>query len=245
MGAPWLVKAKIPLCQCAREFFGQKRHQRHHIGLLHHLGTLCTLSPDYDVYRRREVRISLEIQPLQQIEPSKLFIKAGRRIQRDRDAGDCVSPILQLVIVKCQLVPELFRGMAGPARTQFSSTVSSARPNIPTRHDVGKRVVVHVLVILIRSNHVANMSFPVWLSGCPGSPEPARLQKNLGASAKKKGIIASGAPILPNGIGDVGADVMLHFPGQDVDVRAVGRNQPPGVVSTPVSADSQANSAPL
>ena len=95
-------------------------------------------------------------------------------------------------------------------------------------------------MVLVRPDHVADVPPAIRLCHRAGSPEPGRLQQDLGAGAKEEIVVAGRAPVLPDRIGDVGADVVLHLAGQDLDCSPSGPTTRSGVVSMPVSADSQA-----
>ena len=53
-------------------------------------------------------------------------------------------------------------------------------------------------------------------------PETRRFQQDLRASIEEERVVARRAPGLPHGIGDIGADVVLHPAGEDVDHLAIG-----------------------
>jgi hypothetical protein len=89
------------------------------------------------------------------------------------------------------------------------------RPHdIPARHHIGERVVVHILVILIRPDHMANMSHAISLSDRTRRPEARGLKENLRSGIEEECVIACGVPVLPHRIRKVGADVYLYGPEQ-------------------------------
>src|SRR5215831_9219011 len=84
----------------------------------------------------------------------------------------------------------------GPALTQEVHRLEPAG-NVPARHHVGEGVVVHVLVVLVRPDHVPNVSPTIPLRHGPGHPEPGRIQQNLRAGAKEEIVVTGEAPVLP------------------------------------------------
>ena len=104
MGAARLVVAEIPLRRRAGKFLGQQRHQRHHVGLFHHLGALRPLAADHHVDGHRAFGIGGEVERFQRVEAGELLIDAGRRIESGHNARDGVAPVRKLVVAKRQLL---------------------------------------------------------------------------------------------------------------------------------------------
>src|SRR6516225_3317846 len=97
----------------------------------------------------------------------------------------------------------------------FSVLACRTCSDVPARHHIGEGVVIHVLVVLVWPYHVADVPLIICLHHRAGRPKSGRFQQDLRAGAKEESVISSEAPILPHRIGAVGADVVLHPPGQD------------------------------
>ncbi len=87
----------------------------------------------------------------------------------------------------------------------------------PLCHPVGIGVVVDPFVIFIRADHVADVIAAVGFQRRPAGPEARRLQQDLGARRAQKRGIAGRLPVVPDGVGDVGADVLLVGAAADRD----------------------------
>ena len=176
MRAARLVVAEIRLRRRAVEFLGQQRHQSDYVGLLHHLRALRPLAANHHVDRHGAFGIGSEVERFQRVEAGELLIDAGRRIEADHDARDRVAPVRKLVVAKREVLPKR-GGLIGPARLQQVHCLERAG-DIPARHQVGECIVVHVLVVLVRPDHVANMPPAIRLGHGhgPGRPEPGSIQ---------------------------------------------------------------------
>jgi hypothetical protein len=76
-------------------------------------------------------------------------------------------------------------------------------------------------VIFVRTDDAANVGATVGLHANAARPEPSRLDQNLATSVEHELVIAGDAPVLPDPVGDVGADVVLLFAGQDANDAAI------------------------
>ena len=101
-----------------------------------------------------------------------------------------------------------------------------AASDIPLRQDVRERIVVDSLVILVGADHLVDMKKPVRAEGPSRCPEARRFQQDLGARLEKERVVAGGLPILPDAVGDVGADMLFHLAAKNADERAVGAKRP-------------------
>ena len=96
--------------------------------------------------------------------------------------------------------------------------------DVPARHPVGEGVVVDVLVVLVRPDHVADVARPSASSPARDAQNRAVSSRISAPASQEEVVVAGRAPVLPDRVGDVGADVVLHPAGQDVDQLAVGRD---------------------
>src|SRR5690242_10790317 len=133
--------------------------------------------------------------------------------------------------------------MVGPAGAHYFDRFKPSR-NVPARHHVSEGVVVDVLVVLVRPDHMADMPLAIRLRHSPGRPETSGLQQNLRAGIDEEPVVARRTPVLPDRISDVGGNVMLHPAGRDVDGLSAGPHHPSGRGSLAVAARFQAYSAP-
>lgn len=131
--------------------------------------------------------------------------------QRPRD----VRPMPQLRIVELDPLRQR-RPALGPSRPQ-QCRYGQRPADVPARHHVGEGVVVSGLVILVRADHAANVVPSVRFELRPASPEAHGLQQDLGAGLAEERVVAGGLPVVPDRIGDVGADLLLLRSAQDID----------------------------
>jgi hypothetical protein len=110
-------------------------------------------------------------------------------------------------------------------------------PDVPPSHDIGEGVVVDVLMILVGSDHATDMAATVGPRLNATGPESASLEQDLRAGVAKKRFISGSQPVLPDGVGDVRAYVLLLLSAENIDDQAIPCS---GVTSAPSLADSQA-----
>ena len=87
----------------------------------------------------------------------------------------------------------------------------------PLRHDVGVRIVIHGLMVLIRTDDRSNVIPPVWLYPATSGPESRGFDENVHAGCEEKILIRRRLPILPDRIGDIRADMVLLDPGEHLN----------------------------
>ena len=220
MRASWFVIAEVCFPGRARELLGQQRHQRHYVGLLDHLRALRLRVAEHNIDRYFAIGVQREINRFQLVVAGKLVVEACSWIETGDDAFDGIAPVRKLRFVQRKPFNQC-REAFGPMSLQQLNGLKPTR-DVPARHHVSKGVVVDILVVFIRPDHVPYMPFAIWLQHRARCPEARRLQQNLRTSIEKERIVARRAPILPQGIGDIRADVMLHPTGQDVDHLAIG-----------------------
>src|SRR5664280_1929305 len=92
-----------------------------------------------------------------------------------------------------------------------------ASEQVPPSHDVGEGVVVHALVVLIRTDHPAQVSPSVRTRFHSGGPVAGRLhhQRRTGPGAEV--FVAGPVGVPPGGPGHIGCDVLLQLAGEDLD----------------------------
>ena len=95
---------------------------------------------------------------------------------------------------------------------------------IPARHNVGIRIVIDRLVILVGAYDGTDVGMTIRLHAGTACPESSGLDQNVGASVDHEVVVRGCAPVLPDRVCDVGADVVLLLAGQDRNDAAVGRN---------------------
>ena len=96
-------------------------------------------------------------------------------------------------------------------------------------------------MVLVRADHLPDVRAAVGLVDLrPARPEPRRFDEDLGACRHHEGIIGCCAPVLPDRVRNVGADVVLPLTGPNDNQAPIGRDDPLRLTSSPVSADSQA-----
>src|SRR5512140_2494362 len=99
-------------------------------------------------------------------------------------------------------------------------------PNVPACHDVGVGVVVYMLVILIRSDNIADVAITITLRLGTARPEPTRLEENLGPRVEEEVYILGCLPVLPDRVRNVCGNVLLLLPAKDIDDLPVRTNDP-------------------
>ena len=114
--------------------------------------------------------------------------------------------------------------MRSGQRSRRISTDLERAANVPARHDVGIGVVVDFLVIFVGPDHAADVASPISFHKRPIGPETRCLKKDFGAGRAEEFVIACDPPILPDRVGDVGADMLLLRTAENLDHPAIGTN---------------------
>src|ERR1043166_6799864 len=205
---------EIQLGGFAFECFRKECDQSDDIGLLYDLRFVRALSSKYHVQRRRAARISGEINLLQAVEPFELLVQSRLPVESRDEPGNSIAPIGEFASIESEFRREL-RGALRPTYTKYLHCFQGPR-DIPSRHHIRERVVVHILVVLVGSDDVTDVPLSVRLALCPRRPEARGLKKDPRTCVEQELIVAGDAPILPDGIGDVGADVLFELAEEDV-----------------------------
>ena len=187
-----------------RERLHRQRQQRDNVGLLDDLRPLCALAAEHHVHRHGPARVGSKVDVLEPEVSGKLLEQAGRCVE----AGDHrVGALSARPPIRRRPNAAVRRGRSTGRQTWVRShaATSSAAPDVPARHDVGIGVVVDVLVIFVRADHVADVAVAVGLRRGAAGPEARGVQQDLCARGGQERVIAGGLPILPDRIGDVRA----------------------------------------
>src|SRR5271166_3355263 len=115
------------------------------------------------------------------------------------------------------------RPAVGPAFAQHRSHIKRP-PNVPACHDIGVGIIVYMLVILIRSDNIADVAITITLRLGTARPEPARLEENLGPSVEEEVYILGCLPVLPDRVRNGCGYVLFLPPAKDIDDLAVRTN---------------------
>jgi hypothetical protein len=101
-------------------------------------------------------------------------------------------------------------------------------------------IVIDRLVILVEAYDGTDVGMIIHLDPGAACPESSGLDQNVGASVDDEVVVRGCAPVLPDRVCDVGADVVLLLARQDGNDAPVGRNDRTRRRSSPLSADSHA-----
>ena len=101
------------------------------------------------------------------------------------------------------------------------------RFEVENRHCVGESVVIDHFVIFIGADHLPDVGTTVRLDLRPARPKTSRLHEDLGACFQHEGVVHRRAPVLPDGVRNVGANVVLSFPCKDRYNPAIGQDRAP------------------
>jgi len=156
-----------------------------------------------------QVKITAEL-----LEQSGFRIEPGFYLFRD------VPPLLQFGLHQTKLAGENLPA-GRPTIAQQRGDVQRA-PYVPTRHDVCIGVVVDVFVILVGTDDATDVTVSVCLQPGAAGPEAACFQQYFGAGLEQEIVVTCCMPVLPDGICDVGADMLLLPAAQHRDDLAVG-----------------------
>src|SRR5476649_1223289 len=219
MAASRRVVLEIALARPVNEFIGQQSQQCHDVGLLDYLGLCDPLPPQHDIHRHGAAGVFCKIDLLKRREAFELFEQAGFRMEASRHGVRNLPPRLEFGIFQVESGRNSFPAIR-PARLQQGRHIKRA-PDVPPSHDIGEGVVVDVLMILVGSDHAADMAVTVGLRLNATGPEPARLEQDLRAGVAKERFISGGLPVLPDGVGDVGTDVLLLLSAENIDDQTV------------------------
>ena len=196
MGTAWLVVAEIGFRRRARELVRQEGEQRHYIGLFDHLRPLRSLTADHHVDRHLAVGVKRQIERLQLVIAGKLLVEPGGRIETGNDASNRVAPVGKFRLAQREPFPQRC-GTVGPAGAHHFDSLEPSG-DVPARHHVSKCVVVYVLVVLVRPDHVADMPLAIRLRHGARRPETSGLQQNLRAGIAEEPVVARCTPVLPD-----------------------------------------------
>src|SRR5918995_2935444 len=101
-----------------------------------------------------------------------------------------------------------------PSRLQKRDDVG-APLKIPLRHPVRIGVIVDGFMIFVRTDHTPNVVAPICYGFTATSPKSGGLNEHLRPRLQEKRLVLRGLPILPDGVRDIGADMVLLLPGED------------------------------
>jgi hypothetical protein len=82
---------------------------------------------------------------------------------------------------------------------------------------LGIGVVINAFVIFVRTDDIAHVILAVGLACRPAGPEARRLKHDFGPGIQQEGAIFGRLPVLPDRVGDIGADVLLVGAAADRD----------------------------
>src|SRR5690606_2019081 len=134
----------------------------------------------------------------------ELLEEAGVRIEPRVHGGRDVAPRLRFPRFDAEAVFQHAPAL-GPALTQQARSLEPAL-QVPLRHHVGVGAVVHVLVVLVGPDDVADVVEAVLAPFAAARPEAGRLQPDLRARVHEAGVVARGTPVLPTAARAGGAD---------------------------------------
>ena len=83
-----------------------------------------------------------------------------------------------------------------------------------------------MLVVLVRSDDLADVAVAIRLQMSAAGPESTGLEKDLGTGVAQKPFVTSGLPILPDRIGDVRANVLFLPTAKDIDDLTIWTDNP-------------------
>lgn len=179
-----LIITKVRLMDCNGESLPEKGAQRHHVGLFHDLSALRPLASERHIDGNRHRAVGLEVEVLQIKKASKLLEQIGRGIEpRDQERRG-PAPGFRFIGHDLQALaddrPDLRMARAEP--------VDRVRGPLqgPLRHDVGVRIVIHGLMVLIRTDDRSNVIPPVWLYPATSGPESRGFDENVHAGCEEK-----------------------------------------------------------
>src|SRR5262249_26014155 len=143
-----------------------------------------------------------------EVEVSGALVKEiGTRIESGRHGLRGTSPRGALILPHVQTAGKVLPVLETMTLQPFRCVVGPFQ--IAGSHDVGVGVVVHGLVMFVRPDDGSNMVSPARFQTAWGGPESSGLDQDLGARLRQELDVVSRLPVLPHGIGDVGADMMF------------------------------------
>src|ERR1700693_1124429 len=72
-------------------------------------------------------------------------------------------------------------------------------------------------MIFVGADDAADVAIPVPLRLSAAGPEPSRFEKDLGSGGAPASLISGRLPVFPDGVSDIGADVLLLRAAEDFD----------------------------
>ena len=134
----------------------------------------------------------------------ELFDEAGLWIVGEDQMGNDLLPAFQHLRCEAETTiqsPSLLRADLMQPLTNIEGPLK-----MPAYHAVGESVVIHVMVILIWSNHLVNSVSTVFMFN-PFTPKQGRFEDHGRTDGTHEFLITRDTKILPNGICDIGSVV--------------------------------------
>ena len=116
------------------------------------------------------IKVSADIDRFERMETRELLVKTGGGFEAGSNTLNGVPPIRELLVAERKLFLE--GGGAAPLSPAQDLHRLERAGNVPARHDVGEGIVVHVFVVFVRPDDVADMAPPIHLSHRARGPEP-------------------------------------------------------------------------
>ena len=207
-----------------RPFVPEQRAQRHHIRLLDGLRSADPLRTEAHIDRRRAPLVCRRIDLFELEIVGKLLEEPGRRIEPRHQLPSHSTPGRGLALREPKSCRQQLPS-AGLLAAEDGRGVGGSL-QIEGRHHVRVGIVIDQFVVLVRADHLPDVRAAVRLDLRPARPEPRRFDEDLGACGHHEGIVADRAPILPNAVRNVGADVVLPFTRPDDHKASIGCDDP-------------------
>ena len=155
------IITKVRLMHCRRESFPEERAQRDHVRLLDHFGLLRPVAPEHHIDGRRQGAVRLEFDLLQLKEPGKLLEQIGRPVESGGHELRGPTPGIRFIGLDLQALA-YDRPDIGTARAEPVDRIRGPL-QVPLRHDIGIRIVIHGFMVFIRPDDRSNVILPVRL----------------------------------------------------------------------------------
>ena len=216
-----LIVAEIRLVHCDRPIVPQQGAQCHHVSLLDRLGTMQALRPEVGINRHSRTPVCSDVDLFELEVPCKLLEELGSDVETRYQCFRSCAPDLGFLLgeTKPHRHPLPLTGLlAVEDVNDIGRTLQ-----VKGRHCVCVCIIIDQFVILVGTDHLPDMGPAVVLDLRPARPEARRLYEDLGTCFQHEGVVASRSPVLPNGVRNVGADVMLSFSRADCNDPAIGQ----------------------
>src|SRR6185312_4487375 len=166
----WFVIPEICFTNVRRKLIPQEVNGHNNIGLLHNVGLLHTFWAEDHVDRRKSRLVRPEVNLILLEISGELLIEEAPRIKSGCHRICQLRPEDRFRFRQLQPFCKLMPTVSPPRAQQIGHIGTTAK--IPSCHQVGVSIVVYILVVFVRPNHVTNVVEAIRFEPSSARPKP-------------------------------------------------------------------------